>query len=132
MLETYSERFQTFKMELFAKIVNYFRKQLHLRRFSRFWVLLWVCSCWLSWLNLPFFMLHEIFSSSLVELQKSFISTAWKVSVFGIILVRIFPHWDWIRRDTEYLSVFSPNTEKHGLKWWCWWKLQSYRILLWC
>ena len=24
-------------------------------------------------------------------------------------LVRIFPHSDWIRRDTEYLSLFSPN-----------------------
>ena len=27
---------------------------------------------------------------------------------------RIFPHSDWIRRDTEYLSVFSPNAGK------CW------------
>ena len=26
--------------------------------------------------------------------------TAWKVSVFGVFLVRIFPHSDWIRRDT--------------------------------
>ena len=25
--------------------------------------------------------------------------TAWKVSVIGVILVRIFPHSDWIRRD---------------------------------
>ena len=24
-------------------------------------------------------------------------TTAWKVSVFGVILVRIFSHWDWIR-----------------------------------
>ena len=24
----------------------------------------------------------------------------------------IFPHLDWIRRDTEYLSVFSPNAGK--------------------
>ena len=29
-------------------------------------------------------------------------------------LVRIFPHSDWIRRDTEYLSVFSPNAGKYG------------------
>ena len=29
-------------------------------------------------------------------------------------LVCIFPHSDWMRRDTEYLSVFSPNTEKYG------------------
>ena len=39
-------------------------------------------------------------------------STAWKVSVFGVILVRIFTHLDWIWRDTEYFSVFSPNAGK--------------------
>ena len=38
--------------------------------------------------------------------------TAWKVSIFGVILVRIFPHLDWIRRDTQYLSVLSPNVGK--------------------
>ena len=39
---------------------------------------------------------------------------AWKVLVFGVFLVRIFPHSDWIRRDTEYLSVFKPNMGKYG------------------
>ena len=29
-------------------------------------------------------------------------------------LVRIFPHSDWIRRDTSYLSAFSPNAVKYG------------------
>ena len=29
-------------------------------------------------------------------------------------LVRIFRHLDWIRRDTPYLSVFSPNAGKYG------------------
>ena len=28
-------------------------------------------------------------------------------------LVRIFPHSDWIRRDTSYLSVSSPNARKY-------------------
>ena len=28
-------------------------------------------------------------------------------------LVRVFPDSDWIRRDTEYLSVFSPNAGKY-------------------
>ena len=28
-------------------------------------------------------------------------------------LVRIFPHSDWIRRDTPYLSVFSPDAGKY-------------------
>ena len=41
-------------------------------------------------------------------------STAWKVSVFEVFLVLIFPHSDWIRRDTECLSVFGQNAVKHG------------------
>ena len=45
-----------------------------------------------------------------IKLDASF--TAWKLPVFGIILVRIFPHLDWIRRNTSYLSVFSPNVGK--------------------
>ena len=36
------------------------------------------------------------------------------MSVFAVILVCIFPHSDWIRRDTPYLSVFSPNGRKCG------------------
>ena len=39
---------------------------------------------------------------------------ALKVSVFAVILVSIFPHSDWIRRDTPYLSEFSPNVGKCG------------------
>ena len=39
---------------------------------------------------------------------------AWKVSVFGLFLVRIFLHTDWIRRDTPYLSVLSPNAGKYA------------------
>ena len=43
-------------------------------------------------------------------------STVWKVSVFRVFLVRTFPHLDWIWRDTEYLSVFTPNAGKYGPK----------------
>ena len=39
-----------------------------------------------------------------------------KVSVFGIILVRIFSHLDWIQRDTKHLSVFSLNTKNTDQK----------------
>ena len=42
------------------------------------------------------------------------IHTTWKESVFGVFLVRIFPHSDWMRRDTEYLFVFHPNARKYG------------------
>ena len=31
-----------------------------------------------------------------------------------LFLVRISPHSDWIRRDTKYLFVFSPNVGKCG------------------
>ena len=31
-----------------------------------------------------------------------------------LLLVRIFPHTDWIRIDTSYLSVFSPYAAKYG------------------
>ena len=31
-----------------------------------------------------------------------------------LFLVRIFPHSDSIRRNTKYLSVFSPNVWKYG------------------
>ena len=39
--------------------------------------------------------------------------TAWKVSKYGVFLVCIFAHSDWIRRDTEYLSIFNPNAGKY-------------------
>ena len=38
----------------------------------------------------------------------------WKMSVFGVILVRIFPHADGIRRDTERYSVSLRIQSKCG------------------
>ena len=43
-----------------------------------------------------------------------FYCTTWKVTVFRVILVRIFPHSDWIRRHARYPSVVSPNAKKYG------------------
>ena len=43
---------------------------------------------------------------------STIISTAWKVSLFVVILVHIFPHLDWIQRDTLYLSLFRQNAGK--------------------
>ena len=34
-------------------------------------------------------------------------STKWKVSIFGVFLIRIFPHSDWIQRNTPYLIFFG-------------------------
>ena len=48
--------------------------------------------------------------ASRIFFQKQLIKllfTAWKVSVFGFILVRIFPHSDWIRtRITSNMDTF--------------------------
>ena len=41
------------------------------------------------------------------------IQAAWKVSVFGVFLVRILPHLGWIRRDIPYIFVFSPTAGKY-------------------
>ena len=48
------------------------------------------------------------------NLFRDLIHHAWKVPIFGVILVRIFPHSDWIRRGTCYLSIFSLNAGKYG------------------
>ena len=44
--------------------------------------------------------------------------TAWKVFVLGIFLVRIFPHLDWIPRDTDQKNSeyrhFSRSVEHSG------------------
>ena len=37
------------------------------------------------------------------------ISTASKVSVSGVFLVRIFPHLDWIRRDSQYDTKYADH-----------------------
>ena len=68
--------------------------------FRRYWKrpVVWIA------LNWDCFVLLQIFSV---------ICTAWKASAFGVILVRIFPHLNWIQRETPHLSVFSPNAGKY-------------------
>ena len=50
------------------------------------------------------------FQRLLNKMFESIPNTAWKVSVCGVILVRIFVDSEWIL----YLSVFSPNARKYG------------------
>ena len=53
-------------------------------------------------------------TESFIEILSRYWFTEWKVSLFGIVLVRIFPRSDWTRRDIPYLSVFSPHAGKWG------------------
>ena len=61
-------------------------------------------------------LIEEIMTSIQIGLPRVIMSTVWKVSVFGVFLVRIFPYLDWIQKDTEHLSVFSKNVGKYGPK----------------
>ena len=52
-----------------------------------------------------------------VIVRKQFIHSVKRVHILsysGPNFSRIVPHSDWIRRDTEFLSVFSPNAGKSG------------------
>ena len=51
-----------------------------------------------------------------MEIHFLEVKAAWKVSVLGVSLVRVFPHLDWIHKDTEYFSVFSLNSRKNVQK----------------
>ena len=41
-----------------------------------------------------------------------FLLTAWKLSVFGVFLVRIFSHLDWRRKDMEYSVQMRENADQ--------------------
>ena len=63
-------------------------------------------------LSLPIALSCLVISCGLIESSTS--SLREKCPSTELFLVRIFPHSDWIRRDTKYLSVFSPNAGKYG------------------
>ena len=60
-----------------------------------------------SWFH-QFTKIYKIY----ISLQKY--STVWKMSVFGVFLVRVFLHSDWIWRGTESLFLFNQNAGKYG------------------
>ena len=47
--------------------------------------------------------------SDRIKLKAKYTVWKWKVPVFWFFLVRIFPHLNWIRRDTKY-TPFISNT----------------------
>ena len=61
---------------------------------------------------------QKVAAAAFIALSKcSSLTFAWKVSIVGVILVRIFLHLDWGRRDTPYSvrmlkmrSRITPNT----------------------
>ena len=58
---------------------------------------------------------HKLLQNFLVMFPKHKENCVKRVRVqsySGPYFSRIFPHSDWIRRDTEYLSVCSPNVGK--------------------
>ena len=65
--------------------------------------------CWFCiQYNLVWLKIHNLFN----QMKKVVTETSWKVYVFGVVLARILPHSDWMRRDTEHLFVFNPNAGK--------------------
>ena len=85
---------------------------------------------YIRYLSIAFLILPTLKNVKFVfKIKVSFISissyhfifiiflNAWKVSVFRIILVRVFPHSDWMRRDTLYLSysvTMPENTDQNN------------------
>ena len=61
--------------------------------------------------TLHFFLLPCDISYTL-KTYDVIIPTAWKMSIFGVFLVLILPHSDWIQRDTPCLSVFTRNMDQ--------------------
>ena len=74
---------------------------------SRTWKLFKKRSTLVS-LLLHTYILGHVFSSCMVNILYEMCPNT------ELFLVRNFPHSDWIRRDTKYISVFSPNAGKYG------------------
>ena len=66
---------------------------------------LWKVTVWLNGWVFVYELSTCVFESS---------CSHFNVTIFRVFLVRIFPHSDWIQRDTEHLFVFSKNAGKYG------------------
>ena len=68
-----------------------------------------------------------------ITIYKGDSHTAWKVSVFGIILVRIFPHLDWTRRDSIWAHAVQmrENTDQNNSEYGHFTQCQSNDLLWW-
>ena len=68
---------------------------------------------WYNHLTFAKCLFSTDFDSPWSKISYLKVTTALKVSLFGIFLVHIFPHSEWIRRDTSYLHAFSLNAGKY-------------------
>ena len=66
------------------------------------------------YLDTKFVFIHSFFPNSHFKYTWWYMCLREKCPNTELFLVHILPHLDWIRRDTEYLSVFSPNAGKYG------------------
>ena len=68
------------------------------------------------WCSPLLFCFHIFFWTANSRKFDSFrlLRTVSNVSVFGVFLVHIFPHLDWIRRFALEIPVFSPNAGEYG------------------
>ena len=53
------------------------------------------------------YKIHTYYCSGVILENEREKCTAWKVSIFGVFMVRIFPHLEWIRtRKTQNMDTF--------------------------
>ena len=79
-----------------------------------------VNSMFLLWKNMKYLFLYKYCTIKVVYVEvmpiiveELICHTLRKVSIFGVFLIRIFPHLDWIRRLAEQIFVFNPNVGKY-------------------
>ena len=101
--------------------------------------------CYSLWIFFNFLIIYSNYYTAFKEIIMFFIdgiyywfflfdfclirSAERKFVLFGVALFRIFLHLGRIRRDTDYLSVFIPNTGKYRPeKIWIWTPFTQWRI----
>ena len=87
---------------------------------------------------LPKFCMFRKFFFSYIAFQNLLLvecNPAWKVSVFEVFLVHIFPHLDWIQRDSisPYSVQMRENTDQKNSEYWDFSRSAKHRFKqFWC
>ena len=105
--------FSMFMYELFLSLLKKKKRKFYLKSYFD----IWLRNSDLHWLACSQVVRYLSLENTCSKSKKYTLTLGYhcvKVFVFGVILVRIFPHSDWIQRDIPYLSVFSPSAGKYG------------------